>query len=127
MTTLQAEDALLGGGSRIANVHAGFTGRGFVDYADNVANSFVQFSVTQTGNRTLIFRYANGSNVNRPCAVTLNGTPVGTLNFTPTGAWTNWRTISITLNLGTAMGQKAVRVTSTTTAGGPNLDKMEVQ
>jgi len=126
-TTLQAENALLGGGNKVATVHAGFTGTGFVDYADNVAGGFTEFSLGQTGNRTLIFRYANGSTVNRTCSVTVNGVAVGTLSFSPTGAWTTWSTCSIPVNLGTAAGNKAVRVTSTTTAGGPNLDKLDVQ
>jgi hypothetical protein len=99
-----------------------------VDFADNVANSFVEFSVSQTGARTLIFRYANGSTVNRPCKITVNGTVVGTLNFAPTGAWTTYRTCTLSnVNLGTASGNRAVRVTSTTTAGGPNLDNLVVQ
>ncbi len=125
-TTLQAENALLGGGNKVDTIHAGFTGTGFVDYADNVAGGFTEFTLAQTGNRTLIFRYGNGSTVNRTCAVTVNGVAVGTLSFPPTGAWPTWLTVSIPVNLGTAAGSK-VRVTSTTAAGGPNLDKLDVQ
>ena len=128
ITRYEAEKALLGGGAKVDTIHAGFTGTGFVDYADNVANSYVEFSVSQTGARTLIFRYANGSTVNRPCKVTVNGTVVGTLNFAPTGAWTTWSTCTLSnVNLGAATGNRAVRVTSTTTAGGPNLDNLVVQ
>ncbi|MGH9839982.1 MAG: DUF4394 domain-containing protein [Blastocatellia bacterium] len=125
--TLQAENALLGGGNKVDTIHAGFTGTGFVDYADNVAGGFTEFSVGQTGARMLIFRYGNGSMVNRTCALTVNGTAVGTLSFPPTGAWPTWQTVSIQVNLGTAAGNKAVRLTSTTTAGGPNLDKLDIQ
>lgn len=107
--------------------HAGFTGTGYADYADNVANSYVQFSINQTGNRTLSFRYANGSTVNRTCNVTLNGSSVGTLSFPPTGAWTTWKTVSMTVNFGNASDNKALRVTSTTNKGGPNLDRLIVQ
>ncbi|MCG3160018.1 MAG: hypothetical protein JMDDDDMK_01050 [Acidobacteria bacterium] len=125
--TLQAENATLGGGSKVATNHAGFTGTGFVDFADNVANSFVEFSINHTGPRTLTFRYANGSTVNRTCKITINGVSVGMLSFPPTGAWTTWKTTSLSVNLGTTSGNKAVRVTSTTNAGGPNLDKLNVQ
>lgn len=79
--TLQAENATLGGGSKVATNHAGFTGTGFVDFADNVANSFVEFSINHTGPRTLTFRYANGSTVNRTCKITINGVSVGMLSF----------------------------------------------
>ena len=125
--TLQAENATLGGGSKVATNHTGFTGTGFVDFADNVANSFVEFSINHTGPRTLTFRYANGSTVNRTCKITINGVSVGMLSFPPTGAWTTWKTTSLSVNLGTTSGNKAVRVTSTTNAGGPNLDKLNVQ
>jgi len=127
-TKYEAENALLGGGSKVATNNPGFTGTGFVDFADNVAGSFVEFSVSQTGARTLKFRYANGSTVNRPCKITVNGTVVGTLNFAPTGAWTTYSICSLSnVNLGAAAGNKAVRVTSTTAAGGPNLDNLVVQ
>jgi hypothetical protein len=125
-TTYQAENAALGGGNWVMTNWAGFTGTGFVDFADGVANGFVEFTVTQTGSRKLTFRSANGSTVNRPCTVTVNGASVGTVNFPPTGAWTTWTTTSLTVNLGAASGAK-IRVTSTTAAGGPNIDKLDVQ
>jgi hypothetical protein len=125
-TTYQAENAYIGGGGKVDTIHPGFTGTGFVDYADNVANSFVEFTVKQTGTRTLIFRYGNGSKVNRPTSIKVNGYSVGTLTFPPTGSWPTWKTVSIKVNLGSTAGAK-VRVTSTTNAGGPNLDKMDVQ
>jgi endoglucanase len=111
----------------VDTIHAGFTGTGFVDFADNVAGGFTEFSVNRTGVRTLTFRYGNGSMVNRVCNITLNGVSVGTLSFPPTGAWPTWKTISLQVNFGTAAGNKALRVTSTTTAGGPNLDKLDIQ
>ncbi len=122
----QAENGFLGGGNRVATNWDGFNGTGFVDFADGVANGFVEFTVNQTGSRTLIFRYANGSTVNRTSSVTVNGTSVGNLSFPPTGGWEQWTTISLTTNLGSVMGAK-VRVTSLTTAGGPNLDELHVQ
>jgi hypothetical protein len=126
VTTYQAENAVLGGGNWVMTNWPGFTGAGFVDFADGVAGGFVEFTVTQTGSRMLIFRFANGSTVNRPCNVRVNGASVGTLSFPPTGAWSTWTTASLTVNLGAASGAK-VRVTSTTAAGGPNLDKLDVQ
>ncbi|MGH8015668.1 MAG: CBM35 domain-containing protein, partial [Candidatus Zixiibacteriota bacterium] len=127
LTSYEAENALLGGGSKVDTIHVGFSGTGFVDYADRVANSFVEFAVNQAGQQTLIFRYANGSAVNRPCNVTINGASVGTVTFPPTGAFTTYRTVTLPVNLGSGSSFRAVRITSTTAAGGPNLDKMNVE
>lgn len=126
-TTIQAETGLLGGGAWVMTNHTGFTGTGFVDFKDNMANSFVEFSINQTGARTVVFRYANGSATNRTCIVKLNGMVIGTLNFPPTGSWNAWKTTSLAVNFGAAAGNKALRLTATTVNGGPNLDKLEVQ
>jgi hypothetical protein len=124
--TYQAESWLIGGGGKFSTLAQGYTGKGFVDYADNIANSFVEFTVQQQGMQTLTFRYANGSGGNRPSLITVNGQSYGTLNFPPTGGWNSWKTISITINLGST-GTVNVRITSTTAAGGPNMDRMDVQ
>lgn len=127
VVTVQAETGTLGGGAWIMTNHTGFTGTGFVDFADNVANSYVQFALNVTGNRTIDFRYANGSAVNRTCNVTLNGMSIGTLTFPPTGSWDTWKKASLAVNFGTAAGNKTLRVTATTVKGGPNLDKLEIR
>jgi hypothetical protein len=98
-----------------------------VNFADNVAGGFTSIQVNQNGTKTLIFRYANGSAVNRPCNITVNGTSVGTVAFAPTGAFTTYRTVTLPVNLGTGGGFREVRVTSTTAAGGPNFDQLFVQ
>jgi Domain of unknown function (DUF4394)/Carbohydrate binding module (family 6) len=123
----EAENAILGGGSVVARNFPGFTGTGFVDYPDNVASGYTQFSVSQTGTRTFIFRYANGSTVNRPCDITINGVRVDKMYFQPTGSWSTWRTVQTSLNLGALTGNKAVRVTAVTSAGGPNLDSLTIK
>lgn len=50
-TTDQAESALLGGGHWVMTNHTGFTGTGFVDFADGVASGSCEFTVSHTGNR----------------------------------------------------------------------------
>ncbi|MDX2033560.1 MAG: DUF4394 domain-containing protein [Blastocatellia bacterium] len=127
-TSYQAEAATLGGGNTVKTNQAGFTGAGFVDFADNVAGGFVEFALTDTGVRTLKFRYANGSAAGRTLSLSLNGMVLTTLNFAPTGAWTTWKTVTVpNVNLGAAAGAKALRLTATTAAGGPNLDRLIVQ
>jgi endoglucanase len=118
---------MLGGGCVVAKNLPGFTGTGFVDYPDNLASGYTEFSVSQTGARTFVFRYANGSTVSRPCDVTINGVKVDRMYFQPTGSWSTWSTVQTSLNLGAGTGAKAVRVTAVTTAGGPNLDSLTVK
>ncbi|GIG62186.1 hypothetical protein Lfu02_65580 [Longispora fulva] len=104
--------------------HAGYTGTGFVNY-DNVAGGYVEFTVpaTTTGPATLTFRYANGTTGDRPLAVAVNGTATATA-FPATGAWTTWRTVTVTATL--VAGPNTVRATAATAAGGPNLDSVTV-
>ena len=124
--TLEAEEATL---SRtiVESNHAGYTGNGFVNY-DNVAGSYVEWevSVPSAGQYQLSFRYANGSTVNRPCAIRVNGTVVNSgLLFSPTGAWTSYQSSSsvmVSLNA----GQNTVRATATGGDGGPNMDHLAV-
>jgi hypothetical protein len=126
-TSYEAENATRDAQSTVDTNFPGFSGTGFVNFADNVAGAFVEFQVNQSGAQTLIFRYANGSTVNRPCNVTVDGTSVGTVTFPPTGAWSTYKTTTLSVSLPISSAFKAVRVTNTTTNGGPNLDKMNVE
>jgi hypothetical protein len=72
----------------------------------------------------LRLRFANGTTVNRPMDISVNGTTVATLTFNGTGAWTNWVTVNSTVNLGA--GNNSIRATATTANGGPNLDHIAV-
>jgi len=125
LDTYEAENATLGGGSMVATTFPGFSGTGYVRLGDGVAGGFVDFQVSQNGNnRAYFITYANGSNVARPCNITVNGVVVDSFNFPPTGSWSNYSTTLRAINLGTATGFRNVRITSTTAAGGPNIDKM---
>jgi subtilase family serine protease len=120
----EAESAQLSQAT-VATNHTGYSGTGFVDYA-NVAGSFVQWTVPRTaaGSVTLTIRYANGTTANRPMGISVNGgTPV-TVNFPGTGSWNTWRTATVTVNL--PAGTDTVRATAIGSAGGPNVDWLEV-
>ncbi|MDT7783488.1 MAG: unsaturated rhamnogalacturonyl hydrolase, partial [Pseudonocardiales bacterium] len=116
----EAESAVISRGVVESN-HAGFTGSGFVNY-DNVAGSSVEFTVTSDG--PLTFRYANGTSVDRPLAISVDGSAPVTVSFPGTGAWTTWRTQQVSLTL--PAGGAKVRATATTANGGPNLDSLTV-
>ena len=125
LTRYEAEDATIGSGGW-ANDHRNYSGRGFVDFANQVG-SYVEFrvAVPAAGRVTLTLRYANATGDNRPLRLTVNGADLGTVDCTTTWDWDNWagRSVSVSLPAGTS----AIRVTATTANGGPNLDYLEVQ
>jgi hypothetical protein len=112
----------------VGNSFPGFRGTGYVSLGSGVAGGFVDFQVNQnnpSGNaRAYFVTYANGSNVNRPCNITVNGTVVDSFNFPPTGSWSKYNIILRTINLGTAPGFRSVRITANTAAGGPTIDSV---
>ncbi|MFD9738095.1 PQQ-dependent sugar dehydrogenase [Umezawaea sp. NPDC059074] len=103
----------------------GFSGTGFVNY-DNVVGSSIEYTVTaaQAGSHALAFRFANGTTLNRPLAISANGGAAQTVAFPPTGAWTTWQTVTVTLPL--VAGTNKIRTVSTTAEGGPNADKLSI-
>ncbi|MDT7805308.1 MAG: exo,4-beta-D-glucosaminidase, partial [Actinomycetota bacterium] len=121
----QAEDATITSGVAESN-HAGFTGSGFVNY-DNATGSAVEFSVdaAAAGPADVVLRYANGTTVNRPMDVSVNGTKVASaLAFGGTGNWDTWQTVTVHVTL--TAGANKIKTTATTANGGPNVDKITV-
>jgi len=121
----EAENATISQGA-VATNHLNYSGTGFVDYT-NVVGSYVEWTVNApaAGPATLRIHYANGSTVNRPMDIRVNGTVVSAgLAFNPTRNWDTWAdaTLTATLNAGT----NTVRATATTATGGPNVDYLDV-
>ncbi|MGW2400161.1 PQQ-dependent sugar dehydrogenase [Kitasatospora sp. NPDC001664] len=124
-TDYQAEDATLGQAA-VATNHTGFTGTGFVDYT-NAVGSYVEFAVSAgtAGTAPLTLRYANGTTVDRPMDLVVNGTVVAAgISFPATTTWDTWATK--TVNVPLLAGANTVRATATTANGGPNLDRITV-
>jgi len=121
-TDYESESAAIGQGVVESN-HAGYSGTGFVNF-DNLVGSYVDYSVNaaQAGTHTLTFRYANGTAVDRPLKITVDGGDKGTVSFPGSNDWTNWQTASIDVTL--TAGVNHVRTTATTANGGPNADKL---
>ena len=121
----EAEKATISQGA-VASDHTGFSGTGFVDYT-NVTGSYIQWTVTKAsaGNVTLSFRFANGTTVNRPMNITVNGVVVASgVAFKPTTNWNTWQTVTLTIPV--IAGTNTIRATATTSNGGPNADYIEV-
>jgi glucose/arabinose dehydrogenase len=119
----QAENATIFDGT-VATNHTGFTGTGFVDYINEVG-SYVQWSVpaTTAGNVSVTIRYANGTAVDRPMDITVNGVLVRAgLSFPATANWDTWA--DNTFSVGLSAGTNLIRATATTANGGPNVDRL---
>jgi glucose/arabinose dehydrogenase/phosphatidylethanolamine-binding protein (PEBP) family uncharacterized protein len=125
-TKYEAEDASIAQGVVESN-HTGFSGTGFVN-TDNAVDSSVEFTVNaaQAGSATLVLRYANGTTVNRPMDISVNGTVVAAGQaFNGTTNWDTWQDLTITATL--TAGDNKIKATSTTANGGPNLDFLSAE
>lgn len=121
---LEAEDAVKSG-VQVSNIHAGYSGTGFADYA-NATDDYLEWTanVPSAGTYTLAFRYALGNGGDRPLQIQVNGNVTETeLAFPNTSTWTNWQTVSLTANL--QAGNNTIRATATG-ASGANLDYLEI-
>src|SRR6266498_1795893 len=125
-TRYEAENATISQGVVESN-HLNFSGTGFVNY-DNLVGSYVEWTVSaaSAGTATLALRHSNGSTVNRPMDITVNGMLVADeLAFNPTGSWDTWATV--TVNAAVTAGSNTIRATATTVNGGPNVDFLDFE
>lgn len=106
--------------------NSGYTGSSYVNY-NNVLGGYIEWTVdiTQAGAQTLTFTYANGTSSNRTLDIYVNGSVQSTnLELAGTGSWSTWKTQSATVMVNS--GTNVIRATSTSTDGGPNVDKIEI-
>lgn len=107
--------------------NAGFEGESYVNF-DNKIGSFVEWTVEvpADGNYELDFRYANGTDVNRPVKLIVNGDrEYGQyVDFNGTGAWTEWKDQTTVIPM--KKGKNTIKAYATTQNGGPNIDFIEL-
>ncbi|MFE0389559.1 carbohydrate-binding protein [Streptomyces bungoensis] len=103
----------------------GYSGSGFCN-GTNSTGGYVQFTVNAAtaGTATLNVRFANGSTSPRSATVSVNGASATTASFEATGAWSTWRTKTLTVP--ERAGSNTVRFAPTTSDGLPNLDYLDV-
>lgn len=107
-------------------VNSGFAGEAYVNY-NNVTGSYVNWTINvpEDGNYSISFRFANGTETNRPVRINVNGgKECCYVDFNGTGDWTQWETNSVVLAL--KAGTNTIKATATTANGGPNMDYIEV-
>ena len=103
----------------------GYSGTGYADFGG--VGSYIELPVyvSESGEKVFTITYANGGGVDRGVSVAVNGTEVTSLlNFPATGGWANWKTVHVSLNL--EQGINVIKLTTVTDAGGPNVDKLEI-
>jgi len=121
----EAENAFIYHGI-FENIHTGYSGSGYVNY-DNKVGSYVEWKVNVpvTGWYNIVFKYSNGTTVNRPMSIAVNGNIVqSSMDFYPTTDWDTWNKSNIYLQLN--QGQNTIRATGITSNGGPNVDYIEI-
>ena len=104
--------------------NAGYTGTGYADFGGR--DTYMEFANVDGGLGgpcILAFRYAQGSNDARPGSVSVNGQVVGELQFALTSTWEDWQYGIVETTC--AAGNNVIRVTATTSAGGPNIDHLK--
>jgi hypothetical protein len=120
----EAEDAPATCDGTIDTNHSGYSGSGFCN-PDNATGVAVQFTfdLAESGTAALDFRYANGSSA-RPADVVVNGSVVESATFGGTGAWANWSTETVTVELDA--GANTIRLEATGSDGLANIDYLDV-
>ncbi|MEK8031570.1 glycosyl hydrolase family 65 protein [Ideonella sp. DXS29W] len=90
---LEAEDAFNSNGPMVANEHAGYSGRGFVE-GPRVPGASMDFTIHRRNapakRYAVSVRYANGYGDARTLSLYVGGAKVGQLRFSPTGGWNQW-------------------------------------
>ena len=100
--------------------NAGFLENGYFNF-DNTLASYGIWEVfsQKEAKTTLTIRYANGGTGNRSMSVQVNGKSAGSISFPATG-WTTYENAKIDVKLNA--GVNTIKLTSTTSDGGPNVD-----
>ncbi|HKX33445.1 MAG TPA: carbohydrate-binding protein, partial [Blastocatellia bacterium] len=109
--SFQAEAAVISGGAVTESTNGGFLGTSYVNFpAAGGVLEFQNVSVSAGGDRTLRLRYALGTTGSRTGLLVVNGT-ARSLTFNPTGSWTSWSDLDVTVPLNG--GSNTIRLEST--------------
>lgn len=106
---------------------SGYSSIGAVDFnVNHLSNGLLTFPAVGAvggGTYSTTWAYSNGTTSPLSMPLTINGVSAGTINFPPTGGWSTWSTVNVTMNL--KDGGNVVSV-SPLPAGAPLLDYFQV-
>lgn len=121
---VQAENASLGGGSRVESEHIGFHDSGYVNFPRNRGElEWRDIDGGPGGLTTLSFRHALRPSSSRTASLFVNGIEQA-ITFDSTGSWTNWEQLDVVTEL--APGQANTILIKTTGQDSANIDEMSV-
>ncbi|MFT3870958.1 MAG: rhamnogalacturonan lyase [Nibricoccus sp.] len=122
--TYQAESATLAGGVTIDSNNAGFNGTGFANFPTTGGTlTFNNVDGNGGGSKSLQIRYALGATTARTGNIVVNGV-TSAITFQPTGAFTTWATMNVTITLNNN-STNTIQFASTGTDMG-NIDEITV-
>ena len=115
--------------SGVANetANAGYESPDGYANVDNMVGSSIEWTVevAESGNYEIDFRYAHGKDDDRTMQVIINGSSDAYyISFPSTGDFTTWSDSTIVLPL--TAGTNTIKAVSSTAAGGPNIDYIEL-
>jgi hypothetical protein len=122
---VQAEDGVYVG--KVDTQHAGYTGRGFVDFTNATGSSLLlEFSLAEAmPEARVLVRWANGKSDDRSMSFRVNDElQIASQAFGSSGSFTTWVETAVTLNL--RKGTNRLLMTALTSNGGPNMDKITI-
>ena len=106
--------------------HAGYTGQGFLNTANETATWFeMPIYVADAGYKQVTVHYANGS-TNRPLDVYMDEELVNQVSMISTGSWSSWSSEQVVVEALTP-GLHTLRFQATTSGGAPNIDRVAIQ
>lgn len=121
----EAENGMISG-AVVSSKNAGFTGSGFVDFI-NSSDDHLEWTINKatTSAATLTIRYAHGGGTNRAMTLQVNDIVINPrLSFLPTGGWSNWGTVTETVNM--ISGVNKIKL-STRGYNGPDVDQIKIR
>jgi hypothetical protein len=125
-STVEAELAVLTGGTGVNTDHIGYSGAGFVDgYQASGAKTTFNLTAAAASDFTVKLNYANGSTTSTTLSLYLNGLKVKQIALASTGTWDAWSARTDTLSMKTGLNTLEY-VFDATDGGHANLDKIEV-
>lgn len=97
--TVQAETAIVDGGTAARTDRTGYNGTGFLNFPTTGGGAeFGRINGGNGGVKTITIRYANGNATPRTGVLRVNGAPQ-TITFRATGSWTTWSTATASVSL----------------------------
>lgn len=123
--TYPAENAVRAGtGTVLETTNSGYHGTGYVNFPANGGTlTFNSVDGNGGGTKNLAIRYALGVSTSRTCNLLINGVS-RSITFQPTGAWTTWSTLTVSITLNNNSSNTIQFATTGSDSG--NIDEITV-